>query len=483
MTGDALLLRGDAIRLPLRDDSIDLIVTSPPYWALRSYRDAGEHYDGQIGSEAAPQAFLEALWAVMGECWRVLKPTGSCWVNLGDKRSGSGGHNNSSISSKSTLRGNGHVGGGPKSREIPRGSAESEPYKASRRNAPDRYNQAAFGRPKSKMLLPHRFAIGCEDGLADPEGKGWIVRQDICWSKPNGLPESVTDRCRDSHEYLFHLTKQERYFSAVDEIREPQSGSHDPGARRGAWKSGDGKQHRFVASHPDDYNPLGKLPGSVWPIASEPLRVPEELGIEHFAAFPCALPLRCIKGWSPSGICVECGEGRRPVVTSSGLDESRPQARRALSLAVEHDLTPAHIAAVRSVGVSDVGRGAATQDGTGKNTSEVYRLAAEARAALGGYAREFLLQRPRSFGVACACPNTSAPTRPSVILDPFGGTGTTAAVARALGRTGISVDLSADYCRLARWRIYESGDGERAVFGTRPPRQINGQGSMFEAIA
>jgi DNA modification methylase len=93
----ASLVRANALHLPLADETVDLIVTSPPYFALRSYRDGDEHYDGQIGSEATPQAFLEALWAVLEECWRVLKPEGSCWVNLGDKRAGSGGHNNAGI--------------------------------------------------------------------------------------------------------------------------------------------------------------------------------------------------------------------------------------------------------------------------------------------------------------------------------------------------------------------------------------------------
>ncbi|MCB1248442.1 MAG: hypothetical protein KDB36_03480, partial [Acidimicrobiales bacterium] len=81
---NAGLLRADAIALPLADDSVDLVVTSPPYFALRSYTDGGEHYDGQIGSEATPAEFLAALWAVTGECKRVLKPSGSMFVNLGD---------------------------------------------------------------------------------------------------------------------------------------------------------------------------------------------------------------------------------------------------------------------------------------------------------------------------------------------------------------------------------------------------------------
>ena len=79
------LIRGDATALPLADDSVDLCVTSPPYFSLRQYTDGGEAYEGQIGSEATPQEFLEALWAVTAECRRVLKPSGSLWVNLGDK--------------------------------------------------------------------------------------------------------------------------------------------------------------------------------------------------------------------------------------------------------------------------------------------------------------------------------------------------------------------------------------------------------------
>ncbi len=411
------------------------------YFALRSYRDAGEHYGGQLGSEPTPQAFLEALWAAMAECWRVLKPTGSVFVNLGDKRAGSGGHNNSGLGTGNLgadrMRSSTLSGGKGRSLAAHMDGDKLREVHATRRNAPDRYNQAAFGRPKSKMLLPHRFAIGCEDGLADPEGKGWIVRQDVVWAKVNGLPESVTDRTRDSHEYVFHLTKEERYFSAVDEIREEVKYPNDNRHERGPRVRYDGL---VSAGNTSNANPLGKLPGSVWTIASEPLRVPEELGIQHFAAFPCALPLRCIKGWSPSGICVECGEARRPVVEKVYTKDSRA--------AVNHD-----------------------------SKWRVHHATRHTQPSWGGHTEATVT------GYTCACPDTSAPTRPAVVLDVFGGTGTTAAVARALGRIGVSVELSSDYCRLAKWRIWHSGDGERAVFGTRPPRQIEGQGSMFEGVA
>jgi DNA modification methylase len=83
--GTAQVIRADARNLPLADNSVDLVVTSPPYFALRSYQDGGEHYAGQIGSEPTPAEFVAALLDVTRECVRVLKPSGSLWVNLGDK--------------------------------------------------------------------------------------------------------------------------------------------------------------------------------------------------------------------------------------------------------------------------------------------------------------------------------------------------------------------------------------------------------------
>lgn len=398
------------------------------YFALRSYRDGGEHYDGQVGSEPTPQAFLEALWAVMSEAWRILKPTGSCFINLGDKRSGSGGHNNSNLA-----RLHQNYGRPPTERH----DAADDGHRtvgASRRNAPDRYNQAAFGRPKSKMLLPHRFAIGCEDGLADPDGVGWIVRQDIVWSKPNGLPESVTDRVRDSHEYWFHLTKTGRYFAAVDEIRTehaPKTLTHRGGGV--AWGNDANPDNQWGNGGVRAPNPLGALPGSVWTIASEPLTLPDAVKAhydlpDHFAAFPSEWPRRLILGWSPSGVCVACGEGRRPVV---------------------HQLS--------EVTQQSANRGRA--DGRAMNKQNDYSNADRKRtvASITGY--------------ACACLDTSAPTRPAVVIDPFGGTGTVAGVARQLGRTGVSFDLSYDYCRLAQWFLRDGRRFAKSASRTDAERQ------------
>ena len=372
MTG---LLQADAVALPLADDSVDLVITSPPYFALRSYRDDGEHYDGQIGSEATPQEFLDALWTVTRECVRVLKPSGSLWVNLGDKYA-----------------------------------------------------------EKSLIGLPWRYAIGCIDDL------GLILRAEVVWSKPNGLPESVTDRVRRSHEQWFHFTLEPRYFSAIDEIREPHltTGGITPDEARNDPRYA-ASSHRNIevrngttkgATPKFAGNPLGKLPGSVWSIPSEPLKVPDELGVDHFAAFPQEWPRRLILGWCPAEVCTACGEGRAPVV------EKRLRLRSQ---------------------ESGVARGPSRMTGRrGRNDAAGYPDGIH-EATITGY--------------ACACPDTTAPSTPGVVLDPFAGTGTVPMVARALGRTGIGVDLSADYLRLASWRVFESGHASKTVARTNGERQ------------
>lgn len=381
-----LIIQADARALPLADDSVDLIVTSPPYFALRSYTDGGQHYDGQIGAEATPQEYIENLITCTREWMRVLKPTGSIWVNLGDKYSGA-----------------------PSG---PAGATAQVSETQKQRNLLNGRRRLAHSIPsKSLMMLPERYRIACVDQL------GLIARAVVIWCKPNGLPESITDRVRRSHEDWVHLTKEPRYFSAVDEIREPHI---YPNRDRSKSPSG----HMNGAP-----NPLGRLPGSVWEIATEPLKVPVELGIDHFAAFPIEWPRRIILGWSPSGICVECGDGRRP------LSEFRITADRR---GRQFNPTSGNIGVL------------------GKD--RVYTITGE----------------------TCACPEPIAPTVPATILDPFGGTGTTALGAMALGRHGISVDRSADYCRIACWRTSDPGELAKAMRVEKPKAEVDGQGDLFE---
>jgi len=410
--GSATILRGDARRLPLPDNTVDLIVTSPPYFALRSYQDGGEHYAGQLGSEATPVEFVDALLEVTRECVRVLKPSGSLWVNLGDKYdSGTG-----------TPRKNG-------------GDRMADGREVASWNTGA--HRVTVGRPKSLMGIPWRYALACIDQL------GLILRAEIIWSKPNGLPESVTDRVRRSHEQWLHFVAQPRYYSAVDEIREDYTPSSIDRARYSTDKAMRGRMlgsptdTRDTATPGWTTSPLGRLPGSVWTIPTEPLTVPPELGVDHFAAFPTEWPRRIIQGWSPGGICVECGEGRRPVSLAN----------------YEH-----------------------------------INVTSNAKTNLGALLHNGIRTQPAGFvgrasvtitGYVCACPTPDAPTRPAIILDPFGGTGTVALAAKALGRHGISIDLSHDYSRLAQWRTTDPGQLAKAARVDKPPVEVDDQLDLF----
>ena len=407
----ATILRADARSLPLAENTVDLVVTSPPYFGLRSYQDGGEHYAGQIGDEPTPAEFVEALLEVTRECVRVLKPSGSLFVNLGDKYAG--------------------APSGPRT-GMPDGHTRQ--YEAA--EFQERKRRAVPVPTKSLIGVPWRYALACIDDL------GLILRAEVIWSKPNGLPESVTDRVRRSHETWFHFSLQPRYFSAVDEVREehlhPAAVAYN--LRNGGPTTGS-KQNRDrndAGVSNLGGNPLGKLPGSVWTVPTQPLTVPAHLGVDHFAAFPMEWPRRIVRGWSPSGICVECGEGRRPVA----------------------DRTPMQW------------RPGPAADG--------YNAPGTSRVSVSG-----TMLSPATTvitGEACACPTPDAPTRPAVVLDPFGGTGTTALVASALGRHGISVDRSADYCRLAAWRTTDPGQRATAMQVDKPPQQLDGQADLFDLL-
>jgi len=434
------IVHGNALALPIEDDSVDLVVTSPPYFGLRSYQDGGEHYTGQVGSEATPKEFVDALIAATAEMVRVVKPSGSIWVNLGDK-----------YSQRTAGARSSHQSG-----LFPDRPELAKDWKAARAAGLGRMpkenvtnlDTGAHVPEKSLMGLPWRYALRCIDDL------GLILRAEVIWSKPNGLPESVRDRVRRSHEQWFHFALSPRYYANVDEVREPhaQRTLEQAGIDARRMERGDLKQvsARTVdgdkrATYTPPPNPLGKLPGSVWTIATQPLRVPAELGIDHFAAFPMEWPRRIITGWSPPGICTACGEGRRAVTATKRHNGGAPVV------------------------------GAMYQPGQRTETADGKRHQFQTTATITGY--------------ACDCPTPDAPTRPAVVLDPFGGTGTTALVADVLGRDGISVDLSEDYCRLAEWRTQDPKERAR-VLKVKPlkpaPARANDEGdddALFPAYA
>lgn len=259
--GDVQLYLGDVLEV-LREmpaESVQTCITSPPYWALRDY-GTGEQ---QVGLEESPDAYVERLRSVFAEVRRVLRDDGTLWLNLGDCFAGGG---SGPWSDKSTLRGNGHTGGGPKRKALPQTRAWAQGLKA-----------------KDLIGIPWRVAFALQ---AD----GWYLRSDIVWAKPNPMPESITDRPTKAHEYVFLLSKSARYFYDADAIKEPAVTTEWPGI---------GPQHGSTRDRNEAYEEMAvhttRNARSVWTISTKPYSG------AHFAVFPPELPERCIKAGSKAG--------------------------------------------------------------------------------------------------------------------------------------------------------------------------------------
>ena len=159
------------------DNSIDCVITSPPYWQLRDYG-----YEGQWGLEPTYQEYLENLWSLMDAVYPKLKDEGTVWINLSDT------YNGNKISNSNPL-------------------VNEKLHKS---NIVKKIQPGI--RNKSLCLILHRFAIGCIES-------GWILRNDIVWAKRNCAPESVTDRFSKKHEYMFFMVKNEKYYFDLDIVR------------------------------------------------------------------------------------------------------------------------------------------------------------------------------------------------------------------------------------------------------------------------
>ena len=242
---------------------LDCVITSPPYWQLRDYG-----YPEQWGLEPTYNEYLEHLWEMMDEIYRVLKPSGTVWVNLGDTYVRTGGQ------------------GRPQENSIV-GNQKKGVSKANCNGVKGISN-------KCLLLLPHRFAIGCID-------RGWIVRNDIIWAKRNGMPESVTDRFSKKHEYFFFMVKSEKYFFDLDAIRSKHIHGNDKrnDGNRHEYKEGVKSQNnKMLATNAVSFNPLGKNPGSVsdfWDIPTKPS------SNEHYAAYNDELLKKPILAGCPVG--------------------------------------------------------------------------------------------------------------------------------------------------------------------------------------
>lgn len=261
------IIAGDCIEgmRTLPDASVHCCVTSPPYWGLRDYG-----HDGQIGLESTPEAYVARMVEVFCEVRRVLRDDGTCWVNLGDSYNGTGGP--------------GKQNGGP----IGKTAAVAIEGTKGRR--------ISTLKPKDLVGIPWRVAFALQ---AD----GWWLRQDIIWHKPNPMPESVRDRCTKAHEYVFLLTKSERYYYDADAVSEAVACVRGPGNKRPLkGVEEDGEKHRTRAGlHKaaerwrEEGPPESRNRRSVWTITTKPYSG------AHFAVMPSDLVDPCIKAGCPEG--------------------------------------------------------------------------------------------------------------------------------------------------------------------------------------
>jgi len=427
---DWLTIYGGDCRTVLSElpaDSVDCVVTSPPYWGLRDYGTAtwvdgdegcdhkqatarndggrvnigGFHgsaredsdkgamnfrdtcgkcgatrIDSQLGLERTPEEYVANMVEVFREVRRVLKPSGTCWLNLGDSYFGTGrgpsnDHKPAGLHSNVTERG-----------EFPmKGIYTHDTLKG-----------------KDLVGIPWRVAFALQ---AD----GWYLRSDIIWSKPNPMPESVTDRPTKSHEYLFLLTKSARYYFDADAVRESAiyegvtvKASNPDTAKNGA-KGKYGATAFGFTQH--DTTVSGRNIRSVWNIATRPYPG------AHFAVFPPELPERCIKaGSSERGVCGICGA---------------PFQR--ITVRVTH-FAGGSGKAGRTVNAS--GKWAGIQYGKNLKLGPVNSI--------------------ETTGWERTCPHDTEP-HPAVVLDPFGGSGTVGMVANRLSRRAILIDLNPEYLK------------------------------------
>jgi DNA modification methylase len=405
----------------LPDESVHCVVTSPPYWGLRMYLEEGhasKHHE--LGLEPTPEQYVANMVDVFREVRRVLRRDGTCWINLGDSYIAGQGGRQSSVGEMpaATLAKTNE----PRDRDdVDTGAWGARDVTA--KTTPARGTTDL--KPKDLAGIPWMVAFALR---AD----GWYLRSDIVWSKPNPMPESVTDRPTKAHEYVFLLTRSPRYFFDNDAIREPHNDKAGDVSRFGNVGKNGGQQGQ---EQPDaftrvdfprrpggrEYHPAGRNIRSVWEIATEPFSE------AHFATFPTKLPERCIKaGTSERGCCPECGAPWVRLVDVEQVPDKGGGTVADRQFAAD----PRDNGKVRGWGEQRTRREATT---TGWHPS---CACTEKRATDSGYPYDL-------------------PPVPCQVLDPFMGSGTVALVARRLGRKSIGIELNPEYAALCARRLQQ----------------------------
>ena len=403
--GRASFITGDVfdVLATIEDGSVDLVLTSPPFLALRSYLPA-DHPDKhrEIGAEPDPASFLATLLALTAEWRRVLAPHGSICVELGDTYSGSGG-----------------AGGDYNAEGLREGQQKFEGSNSRRGKIVDhdsgrRNPGAGWPLPKSLCGIPHLYHLSLAYGrnlLTGEPCEPWRVRNVVAWCRPNPPVGALGDKFRPATSYLtIACPSGQRYFD-LDAVR---TAPKDYGPRYGENKvEGIGGRSDQVANPlgPDGQriqsNPAGAPPLDWWEIPTTPYAG------AHYAAFPPALLERPIKSMVPAKVCTVCGEPSRRITEASYESLENPA----------------------------------------KNNAEA-RAKAGDHKTINGSAAMF------AHGRAVKTTETLGWTdcghdawRPGIVLDPFGGSGTTLAVATGRGHHAIGIDLDPRNVALARDRV------------------------------
>lgn len=429
---NAIIYQGHALDVlkGLPSGSVDCIVCSPPYWGLRTYKTEpivwGDNYcehewiteefkqhsgrgdcqsskkysaqepvpdmvlkrdfclkcgawKGELGLEPTIELYISHLIQIFNEVKRVLKKTGTCWVNIDD----------SYASGKGTCF---NPGGGKGSFSSHGDRKDSGVYPLDRGNVAMLKAEGLL--PKSLCLIPSRFALAMVEN-------GWILRNDICWNKPNPMPESVKDRFTGSWEHLYFFVKNKRYwFEQQFEAANPLTQRDKPVNAReaeGNMTSGNDRRINYEKTRHIVFN---RNKRDVWEITTQP-SFPEIIDgkeVKNFATFPeklCEVP---ILAGCPAQVCKKCGKAREKIYKATGHINKRESAHAPKS-------SPTKV------------------DSTGWDYTT----------------------RPTGEYTDCGC---NAGFTSGVVLDPFAGSGTVGAVAKRLGRKYIGIELQPKYCKL-----------------------------------
>lgn len=379
---------------PLPDESVDMIITSPPYWGLRDYG-----HDDQIGQESTPEQFVDHMVQVFTEGMRVLKKTGTMWLNLGDSYASAGKNRTEQQAvMKSKLKGG----------------------KSTQAKSINQINKITNGiKQKDLVGIPWMVAFALRRA-------GWYLRQDIIWSKPNPMPESVTDRCTKSHEYIFLLSKSKKYYFDNEAIkmdmatyeverrlREQRQGMTGKLKIGSDDKTGQVNQSENGVKR--DREALYELiiagkanKKSVWEVTTKPFAG------SHFATFPEDLITDCVlASTSANGNCGSCGSPWERIVEKTRLKRHQLPATDPRYRPNDYEGQYAEINGKADAGYTET-----------KTTG--WRPTCKCKG--GG------LQKP-------------------IVLDCFMGAGTTAMVAMSHGRDFIGLELNQKYIALANKRI------------------------------